>query len=95
MMKKRRIFGFVFLISALFLLAGCAASEKIIPDEDLAAEEELESLLDEDLRADLASSEQALAGQAYTGGAVACHRKLRVANTQIERLRTTLASQAG
>ncbi len=95
MMKKRTVFGFVVLVSVLFLLAGCAAPDKTLPDEDLAAEEELESLLDEDLSAELASQEQALAGQAYTGGAVACHRKLRVANTQIERLRTTLASQAG
>ncbi|MDP3640142.1 MAG: hypothetical protein Q8R53_02985 [Nanoarchaeota archaeon] len=90
-MKKRILLEFLFLTSVLFLVAGCV--EKAIPNEDLAAEEELESLLDDDLRADLASSEQAVAGQAYTGGAVACHRKLRVANTQIERLRTTLASQ--
>ena len=65
MMKKRTVFGFVFLASVLFLLASCAAPDKTLPDEDLAAEEELESLLDEDLSAELASQEQALAGQAY------------------------------
>ena len=48
MMKKRTVFGFVVLVSVLFLLAGCAAPDKTLPDEDLAAEEELESLLDED-----------------------------------------------